>query len=151
MNDPQQILIELKPELRQFRGVIFELDMPTIDQEATLSAVFGAIQTRRFDATRHDLSDNAELVWVANDLAINAVGLTENVEFEDDARARAYDSVVKLGEAIRDQLLQYGAYRDGRFNYEFQGFLKNDANTVVLRKVCPATAAADAELDDPAY
>ena len=143
MNEPEQIILELKEELRNFRSIILELDMPTIDQEAALSQVFDALHSRRFN------NDNTDLMWAANDLALNSVGLAENWEDEDDGRARAYESVIVLGEAIQEQLAQYGAYRNGHFQYEFEGFF--DYDTVLLRKIHPETASADPDADDRAY
>lgn len=145
MTKPELILLELRPELRQFRSVIFEMDMPTIDQEAALSRVFEALAENRFS---YEEGLDPNLAWVANDLSMSD-GLAENWEIDDDGRSRVYSGVVALGDAVRKQLLHYGAYsQGGKFPYEFKGFLDHD--TVILR---PISHSPDdgAEAPDPQY
>ncbi|MNU19657.1 hypothetical protein D3C71_78900 [compost metagenome] len=143
---PEMILLELKPELRKFRSIIFEMDMPTIDQEAAMSRVFEALTTNMFLGGEDE--PQPALAWVANDLSMSD-GLAENWEIDDDGRSRVYSGVVELGDAVRKQLIHYGAYsQGGTFPYEFKGFLDHD--TVILRPI-PHDPFAGADAADPQY
>jgi hypothetical protein len=120
---PEHIVLELRPELRQFRSVITEMDMPTVDMDVALSKLFDALS---------DDGCEAEVNWVANDMA-QGEGLFENSEIDDDGRSRVYGSVVQLGEAIYNRVAELAGYRNGTFPYEFKGMLNHD--TVVLSKI----------------
>jgi hypothetical protein len=122
-NVPETVLIQLSSELRQFRSVILEMDMPTVDMDVALSKIFDAISEDGCES---------EMNWVANDMA-QGEGLFENSEIDDDGRSRVYGSVLKLGEAVFQHLAQLGGYRDGWFPYQYKGLLDHD--TVILAKV----------------
>jgi hypothetical protein len=137
-NVPDLVVVELKEELRLFRSVICEMDMPTVDMDVALSKIFDAISEDGCES---------EMNWVANDMA-QGEGLFENSEIDDDGRSRVYGSVLKLGEAVFSHMAQLGGYRDGWFPYQYKGLLDHD--TVILAKVSELTDG-DPRARNPEY
>ena len=121
------IIIDCEKELKAFRKVVCELDMPTIDMDAALSQVFETVR----DLSRFE----NKICYVASDMAFGDA-LFENSELEADARDRIHEAVVNLGENIKKQLILLKAYEeDGTFPFSF-GTLINDS-TIVLKTADP--------------
>lgn len=124
---PDTIIVEFKPELDNFRRVVCELDMPTIDMDAALSQFFDATQSL------HEFEN--KLCFLASDMTFGEA-LFENSDLEADAYDRIHDAVVTLGEGIKNKLVLLKAYReDGTFPFSF-GTLIND-NTILLETAPP--------------
>ena len=124
---PDGVLIECKEVLRDFKRVVCELDMPTVDMDAALSQVFDAVQ---------DLSKfEDKLCYLASEMTYGEA-LFENSDLEADAYDRIHEAVVTLGEGLKNHLVNLKAYRDdGTFPFSFRTML--DDNTIHLETAAP--------------
>jgi hypothetical protein len=109
--------------------VVSELDMPPIDMESTLEQIFTTV------INVSEFSDKIAYTgrYMASGEGIFE-GLFENSEAElhDDVSMRINLAVVHLGNAIKNKLTDYNAYRQDRFPYFVRNYI-ND-RTIVLSK-----------------
>jgi hypothetical protein len=124
---PDNLIVDFATELTEFRRVVCELDMPSIDVEATLQQIFDTITIAEEFPER--------IAYIAMYMGAGEglyEGLFENSEAEinDDTQQRITMAVVKLGREIKNKLDNYNAYRQGHFPYIFRNYI-ND-RTIVL-------------------
>lgn len=124
---PDSLILDCTAELKEFRRVVCELDMPPIDMESTLQQVFDTVVS--VGEFKDRIAETA--MYMGNGEGLYQ-GLFENSEAEihEDTQQRITLAVVTLGRAIKNKLDYYNAYRYGHLPYIFKDYI-ND-RTIVL-------------------
>ena len=136
-NRPSKLIVEVGPELKEFRDLLNDLSLPTIDFDAVLEQVV--------DAVRHDPSANAELyelpqTFLTTDLMVSRATFATypnsehylGDQWEDvlglemvAVRAKA------IGQRIVSTFRQLKLFEGEYLKFEYDGTL--DDKTLVLR------------------
>lgn len=127
MNIPNSLILDFTSELKEFRCVVSELDMPSIDMESALQQIVDStVNLATFD------DKIAEVAMYMGQGEGIYEGLFENSEAEihDDVQQRITMAVLYLGRAIKNKLINYNAYSQGQLPYNFRNYI-ND-RTIVL-------------------
>ena len=121
--DYDSIILDCTMEVQDFRRVICELDMPQVNMRSALEKVFHVV------SNLHHVED--QLARLAFEMS-EGEALFENLQLDNGAQDRLIMAVVRLGNAVKNKLISYHAYRHNTFPYSFRTIL-ND-NTIVLQK-----------------
>ena len=122
---PEQIIIEFRQELAEFKIHICELDMPTIDFDSMMDLLISSVMQTK-DAS-FQIGETA--IYMSDQ-----DGLFENHEMDHSQKGRVYKAVVNLGNQIKNKLMHLNAYREGQFPYIFRRML-NATDAVLVRQV----------------
>lgn len=121
---PDTVILELKDELSNFRGIVSDMDMPVVDIESVLQQVFDALS---------DESSNIAITNLSNYMAYGE-GLFENSELDNGIKERIFYAVKNLTEQIKFTLHINGMYTSSnKLPFEFRKLL-NDNITCILCK-----------------
>jgi len=122
---PNLIILDLTKELKDFRLIFDNVELPTADIAATLSQIFETISIAEEEVFSEMLRN------VAIDMG-RGEGLYENARLDDVEQDYIIAAVINLGNKIKNNILALNGYRDGFFQYSFKEMLGE--NTVVLQK-----------------
>lgn len=126
--EPNNIIFKCRDALLAFRGVLCELDMPTVD--------FPEVVMEIIDSVRVDDDTDHELQMTAFYLAEGAVAegeTIENMPLTDEQEERIRKAVVRLGKELKEEIqFHHGYHLDGLFRYELERLINND--TLLLKK-----------------
>ena len=130
---PQGVVLRCKSAIMKFRGVVCELDMPTVDLDAAVQQIVDSVDVR-------DDGDH-ELILTAFNMS-EQDGLFENAELDGGQQERIHTAVMLLGKELKKEIDFHQGYQiDGRFPYELERLINND--TLVLKRKLDTSASAD--------
>lgn len=124
--DYDSLIIDCTAELREFRGAVSDLYMPVIELPALLDHILPSLINRSGFNTKIDFLANncgeAEGVFM---------GLHE--DDEDGVYEGLAKAIIQFGNAMKNKLESYNAYRAGVFAYELKEYV-NDATVVFTKR-----------------
>lgn len=124
----KKILFDIREAMHNFQGVIYEIDMPTVDIDAFLSQLFDCfVYSHLVEARLLELIDSVS--W--SDGMFES--LSENVDIDNGQRHRIYNALMLLIGATKSSLTTINPYGSGVFHYRYERILHD--NTIVLAKV----------------
>ena len=123
MRIPSLLILDCSEELREFKSIVCEIDMPTVDIAATLDQIFSAASDEYEAYDR--VADTA--FWMSS-----GEGLFENAYLDNNAKERVRKAVLKFGTKIMDKLSYGGFYLGGEFPFRLKDYI-NDG-TILFTK-----------------
>lgn len=108
---PKYLIFDFSEEINQFKSVVCDLSMPTVDIESALEQIIDSVQN--LNTVEHDIN-------IIGFHMAQGEGLYENSELDDGAQENIMKAVITIGEKITDKLHHAGAYISGQFPYKFR-------------------------------
>lgn len=122
MSYPESIIFEFGPELTQFKSIVCDINMPTLDLEAVLDQIFTAVSNL-------SMSGSA-LHEVAKDMS-HSEAMFENADLDYYQRQAIFLAVLNLGAALIQELKRIKGYNQhGKFPYVLRDMI--NGQTVFL-------------------
>jgi len=124
-NIPQYLIMGLDNEIKEFKSVVDNLNLPTADLAACLQQIFDMISLNEGEI---DLINR--LSTIADSMA-GGEGLYENARLDYYEKGLVFSAVMKLGTAILNKINHLDIYIDGYCPYSFYKMLGGSG--VILR------------------
>lgn len=128
--DYDSIILDCTAELKKFRGVVCELDMPKIDIDLFLGDVLPAVTNQKYVDLRLARVAHA---YKEGDFVFEGLIENSDEELPNGVFDRLEKAVLQFGNDIKNKLEQNHAYRSGIFPYELKEYV-NDGTVVFGKK-----------------
>lgn len=142
MKAPANFVMDCEDEIRMLRMSIGHFDFPTVDWDSFLSQLFYALI--ELDHQGHEL-----LYEFANEAAYNDLVFEHNsLTVREKEQARV--AIVQAGLAIKEKLMDLGAYASGVFPYKLKAALDDGCLLFSQNEPDPYSAVPDFGYGRPA-
>ena len=121
---PNYLIFDCSEEINEFKKVVCDLSMPTVDIDSAIEQIIESIQN--LDTVEHEIN-------IIGFHMSQGEGLFENSDLDDGAQENIMKAVITIGEKITDKLFHAGAYISGQFPYKFRSLEYGGA--VVFSKI----------------
>lgn len=127
--DYDSIIVDCTAELREFRGVVCELNMPVINVGDLLAHILPSIVNQQY--FERSIAIATEDMGEAEGVC---TGLLETEEdYLGPTDTCVSQAAIQLGRAVKNKLESYNAYRAGVFAYDLKEYV-NDATVVFTKR-----------------